>query len=214
MIARAERKARKIGVEVVFQNSQAQSLPFPDAQFDAVFSTVMLHHLPRKVREQAAAEMRRVLKPGGRVLVVDFGSNTAKKKSLLDHIHRRHGYVALSDILALLGEAGLKIVESGPVGVRDLNFVLAAAPGCVWSPLIGENRAGTQKEQAHRTTRPWAIWVALALLIFVHIAFVRFTLSPVAPAVAVLGIILLAAKHFGLVAYVLARFRRAARDRK
>jgi ubiquinone/menaquinone biosynthesis C-methylase UbiE len=130
MIARAERKATKAGVEVVFQNSMAQALPFPDAQFDAVLSTVMLHHLPRKVREQAAAEMRRVLKPGSRVLAVDFGANTAKKKSLLDHIHRRHGHVAQSDILALLGEAGLKIVESGSVGVRDLHFVLAATPCC------------------------------------------------------------------------------------
>ena len=130
MIARAERKATKAGVEVVFQNALAQALPFPDAQFDAVLSTVMLHHLTRKVREQAAAEMRRVLKPGGRVLAVDFGGNTAKKKRLLNHFHRRHGHVALSDILALLGEAGLKIIESGEMGVRDLHFVRAAAPSC------------------------------------------------------------------------------------
>ena len=130
MIARAERKATKAGVEVVFQNALAQALPFPDAQFDVVLSTVMLHHLTRKVREQAAAEMRRVLKPGGRVLAVDFGGNTAKKKRLLNHFHRRHGHVALSDILALLGEAGLKIIESGEMGVRDLHFVRAAAPSC------------------------------------------------------------------------------------
>jgi ubiquinone/menaquinone biosynthesis C-methylase UbiE len=107
----------------------AQALPFPNAHFDAVLSTVMLHHLPRRVREQAAAEMRRVLKPGGRVLVVDFGGNRAKQ-SLLDHFHRRHGHVAPSEILALLGGAGLKIIESGAVGVRDLHFVLAAAPCC------------------------------------------------------------------------------------
>jgi ubiquinone/menaquinone biosynthesis C-methylase UbiE len=117
MIARAKRKATK-----------AQALPFPDAQFDAVLATVMLHHLPSKVRAQAVVEMRRVLKPGGRVLVVDFGGNTAKKKSLLDHFHRRHGHVAQSDILTLLGEAGLKIIQSGAVGVRDLHFVLAVAP--------------------------------------------------------------------------------------
>jgi ubiquinone/menaquinone biosynthesis C-methylase UbiE len=123
-------QGREKGGEVVFQNSLAQALPFPDARFDVVLSTVMLHHLPRKVRERAPAEMRRVLKPGGRVLAVDFGGNTAKKKSLLDHLHRRHGHVALSDILALLGEAGLKIIDSGAVGVRDLHFVLAAAPCC------------------------------------------------------------------------------------
>jgi hypothetical protein len=31
------------------------------------------------------------------------------------------------EIVKLLSEAGLKIIESGPVGVRDLNFVLATA---------------------------------------------------------------------------------------
>src|SRR5262245_140720 len=72
MLARAERKAGKAGAEVVFKQAAAQALPFPDAQFDAVLSTVMFHHLPRKAREQCAQEMRRVLKPGGRVLVVDF----------------------------------------------------------------------------------------------------------------------------------------------
>jgi ubiquinone/menaquinone biosynthesis C-methylase UbiE len=73
MIARALKKARKAGVEIGFKNSPAQKLPFPDAQFDAVLSTMMLHHLPRKGREDCAREIRRVLKPGGRVLAVDFG---------------------------------------------------------------------------------------------------------------------------------------------
>jgi hypothetical protein len=54
MIARAGKKARKVGVEVVFQNALAETLPFPDGQFDAVLTTVMLHHLPRKPRQQCA----------------------------------------------------------------------------------------------------------------------------------------------------------------
>jgi hypothetical protein len=33
-------------------------------------------------------------------------------------------------MIALLSEAGLNIVESGAVGLRDLQFVLATAPGC------------------------------------------------------------------------------------
>ena len=61
MLARAEKKARKAGVEVVLKNAIAQALPFPDAQFDVVLTTIMLHHLPRKARQQCAAEMRRVL---------------------------------------------------------------------------------------------------------------------------------------------------------
>jgi SAM-dependent methyltransferase len=126
MIARAEKKARKAGVEVLLKNALAQALPFPDAQFDAVLATVMLHHLPRKARQQCAAEVRRVLKPGGRVLAVDFGLAARERKGLLSHF-RRHGHLKLSDMIGLLSEAGLNSVESGAVGFRDLQFVLAKA---------------------------------------------------------------------------------------
>ena len=124
MLARAKKKARKAGIDVVLQNALAQALPFPDARFDAVLSTVMLHHLPRNARRQCAAEMRRVLKPGGRVLVVEFGSSAREQKGLLAHFHR-HGHVKLADFIGLLTEAGLSSVESGAVGMLDLQFVLA-----------------------------------------------------------------------------------------
>jgi len=65
MLVRAE-KAKKAAVEVLFKKTLAESLPFPDAHFDAVLSTVIFHHLPRKARSQCAHEIRRVLKPGGR----------------------------------------------------------------------------------------------------------------------------------------------------
>ena len=126
MIARARKKASKAGVDVTFTNGVVEGLPFPDGRFDAVLSTLMLHHLPRAAREQCAREMRRVLKPGGRVLAVDFGGATGRRKSLIEHFHR-HGRVAVHDIVTLLGDAGLEIIDSGAVGVRDLNFVLATA---------------------------------------------------------------------------------------
>src|SRR5262249_54918913 len=44
MLARAEKKAMKSCAEVAFTKAAAQALPFPDSQFDAVLSTVMLHH--------------------------------------------------------------------------------------------------------------------------------------------------------------------------
>ena len=47
MIAKAEKKAKKAGAEVFFKNALAEALPFPEAEFDVVLSTVMLHHLPR-----------------------------------------------------------------------------------------------------------------------------------------------------------------------
>jgi ubiquinone/menaquinone biosynthesis C-methylase UbiE len=130
MIARARKKARKAGVEVVFKKAFAQSLPFADGQFDVVQTTIMLHHLSRKAREELAVEIRRVLKPGGRVLAIDFGGPSARRRTFLDHFHHRHGHVEMKDIIAFLKEAGLNVIESGAVGMRDLHFVLAMAPCC------------------------------------------------------------------------------------
>lgn len=125
MIARARRKASKSGIDVSFTQGVVESLPFPHRHFDRVLSTVMLHHLPRPAREQCAREIRRVLKPGGLVLAVDFG--TATGRSRLGHFHR-HGGIAVQDIVALLDWAGLEVGESGAVGIRGLNFVVARSP--------------------------------------------------------------------------------------
>lgn len=128
MIARAGKKARRSSVEVFFKNEVAEALPFPGSQFDAVLTTVMLHHLPPEARRRCAHEMRRVLKPGGRVLAVDFGEPARRGRGLLAHFHRRHGHVDRRDMTAVLSEAGLSYVEGGAVGIRDLWFVLATAP--------------------------------------------------------------------------------------
>lgn len=118
MIARARRKARRAGTEVSFSHGDVTELPFPSDQFNVVLSTMMLHHLPAGAREQCMRELRRVLRPGGRALVVDFGEARG--------LHRRDR-VALHDLVRLPREAGLTINESGPVGVLGLNFVLATA---------------------------------------------------------------------------------------
>src|SRR5208283_3977610 len=70
MIARARKKAAKAGSEVNFQTAVVETLPFSDHAFDVVLSTVMLHHLPDVARHKCIEEIRRVLKPGGRMLAV------------------------------------------------------------------------------------------------------------------------------------------------
>lgn len=124
MIARARKKARRAGVEVDFDNGVAESLPFPDGRFDVVLNTVMLHHLPRKAREECVGEMRRVLKPSGRLLVVEFGGAAPHGRGPLAHFHS-HGQIKPRELLELVGDAGFSIVDSGAVGIWDLQFVLA-----------------------------------------------------------------------------------------
>ncbi|MBI3439911.1 MAG: class I SAM-dependent methyltransferase [Proteobacteria bacterium] len=124
MLARAESKARRDRAKVAFTEGAAQTLPYADGQFDVVLATLMLHHLPRKDRELCAREMRRVLAPGGRLLVVDFAIAAQGQKGVLAHFHR-HGHVKPEALTELLSNAGFSIAESGPVGVSDLHFVLA-----------------------------------------------------------------------------------------
>jgi hypothetical protein len=63
------------------------------------------------------------------VLAVDFGTSPAQKGGIVTHFHR-HGHISLDEIVATFSETGLNIVESGAVGISDLQFVLAAAPCC------------------------------------------------------------------------------------
>ena len=124
MIARARYKARKAKADVTFENGVAEALPFPDARFDVVTSTVMLHHLRRNARQQGVREMKRVLKPGGRLLAVDFAGASQSGKGPLAHFHR-HGHVRPGDLVDLVSDSGLRVVESGPLGIWALHFVLA-----------------------------------------------------------------------------------------
>jgi ubiquinone/menaquinone biosynthesis C-methylase UbiE len=127
MIERARRKAKKAGADVIFESALAQSLPFPDARFDVVLSTVMLHHLPRKIRQESVHEMRRVLKSGGRLLAVEFGGKVAHGKGPIAHLHR-HGSIKPRELADLVSDAGLEVVGKGSLGIWDLQFVLGEVP--------------------------------------------------------------------------------------
>jgi ubiquinone/menaquinone biosynthesis C-methylase UbiE len=127
MISRARKRAGKAGAEVTFENAVVEALPFPNASFDAVLSTVMMHHLPDDARHQCLSEIRRVLKPGGRLIIVDFGGSEKAKRSWTAH-YRKHAHFDIRRVIPELSEVGLRDVESGEVGVRDLWFVRACAP--------------------------------------------------------------------------------------
>src|SRR5215472_16756726 len=69
MLARAERKAAERGLDVRFQQADAEQLPIAPASFDLVISRHLLWTLPHP--KAAIDEWLRVLRPGGRLVVVD-----------------------------------------------------------------------------------------------------------------------------------------------
>jgi ubiquinone/menaquinone biosynthesis C-methylase UbiE len=125
MIAKSRKKAKKARADISFQTSVIEKLPFPDGHFDVVLSSLMLHHLPKSAREQGAREIKRVLKPNGRWLIVDFGGAEQRKKGILGHFHFRHGYIKMTDISDLLKGTGFQQMGTGDIGFRNLSFVIA-----------------------------------------------------------------------------------------
>jgi arsenite methyltransferase len=67
--ATAAAEAERLGERVLFRQGDAEDLPLPDGSFDAALCECSLCTFPNK--PQALAEMRRVLKPGGRVAISD-----------------------------------------------------------------------------------------------------------------------------------------------
>ncbi|MDQ3303055.1 MAG: class I SAM-dependent methyltransferase [Actinomycetota bacterium] len=69
MLAIAHRRASEIGIEADLREGDAQDMPFPDASFDTVVATLALCTIPDDRR--AVAEAARVLRPGGRLLLLE-----------------------------------------------------------------------------------------------------------------------------------------------
>ncbi|MFI6095840.1 class I SAM-dependent methyltransferase [Lentzea sp. NPDC051213] len=113
MLARAERKFRRAGLPVRLDRGFAQELAYPDGSFDRVFSSLMLHHLDTPSKDEMLAEVRRVLRPGGLLV-------------LADAVHGHgHGHAHLQDNV---GDAVTKRIEAAgftvePTRLRKLRVL-------------------------------------------------------------------------------------------
>ena len=73
ILRRAAAKAAEAQASVSLRAGLADRLPLPDASADAVVCSLLLHHLQPGAKAAALREMRRVLRPGGRLHVADWG---------------------------------------------------------------------------------------------------------------------------------------------
>ena len=113
MIAAARAKAERQGLEIDFRVGVIESLPLPDASLDVVTASMMIHHLPDDLKVRGLAEIYRVLKPGGHVLIFDFMRPT---KSFLNRflisLTLHHGLnFGIEDLPKMLKAAGFTQAE-------------------------------------------------------------------------------------------------------
>ena len=120
VLERASAKADAAGVEIALDRGFSTDLPYEDARFDAVLSTLFFHHLTDERKRQTATEIVRVLKPGGRLVVADLGRPqdpvmraAVLQVQLLDGFKTTSANVA-GELPRMLADAGL-----GDVSVTD-----------------------------------------------------------------------------------------------
>jgi ubiquinone/menaquinone biosynthesis C-methylase UbiE len=114
-LARAQRKARGM-TGIRFEHGYAQQLPFASDQFDTVLSSMMLHHLDDDTKAGAAAEIHRVLRPGGTLHIVDIGGPMTPGDGLMARRMLRSPHIVgnLGDAIPrLLRRVGLECTVVG-----------------------------------------------------------------------------------------------------
>ena len=114
MVAWAQRRHP----EARFVEASAEALPAPDAHFDTVLCSFVIHHLAPGTREIAFREMARVLRPGGQLLVAEVASPAGGVLGLFARLHgldRMAAHApALPPLMHAVGlETGVEL-SSGP----------------------------------------------------------------------------------------------------
>jgi ubiquinone/menaquinone biosynthesis C-methylase UbiE len=94
----AKSKSRDANVRVEFDQAMAIKLPYADASFDRVLSTLFFHHMVLDAKSIALSEVHRVLKPGGQLHIADWGKPTGIVMRLLFYpIQWLDGFVTTQD---------------------------------------------------------------------------------------------------------------------
>jgi ubiquinone/menaquinone biosynthesis C-methylase UbiE len=128
MLERARRRVRRLGHQADLRLGDARELPWADASFDAVILHFILAVAPEP--ERIARESARVLRPGGRVSILDKFVPTGRRPSLLRRATNLVTRALFSDINRslepLLDAAELRILADTNVGAGGLYRLVRA----------------------------------------------------------------------------------------
>ncbi|KAG0197938.1 Methyltransferase-like protein 7B [Mortierella sp. GBA30] len=123
-----ESTTKVVETEIRFKTMNAAAIPYPDQSFDTVVDTFGLCSFENPV--QVLKEMKRVLRPGGKLLLLEHGNSNwgfmkdMQAKQLDRHVHK-YGCYWNREIEELVAEAGLTVVEKERSQLGTVYFIVA-----------------------------------------------------------------------------------------
>jgi ubiquinone/menaquinone biosynthesis C-methylase UbiE len=121
----------RLGADAHLQLGDASCMPYGDSAFDLVVAMLALHEMKPATRSRVMGEMIRVLRPGGRMLVIDFhpgpirGFEGWRTKAIIfvseiaagrEHFRNQRKFLAAKGLQPLIRQNGLQVVRQRVVG--------------------------------------------------------------------------------------------------
>jgi ubiquinone/menaquinone biosynthesis C-methylase UbiE len=129
MIEQARKRADKADSSATFTVASVDQVPYPENTFDVVFSTLMYHHLTETQRSAAFVELDRLIKPGGRLIVVDINpTRRGIVTSLPGHTRLEQEDYVRHEIVERMRTTGFTAIEDGPHPSEQLSYAIGHKP--------------------------------------------------------------------------------------
>lgn len=123
MVEYSRRKAAHANQEINFQVGGIDDIPFPDNQFDAVMCSFMIFHTEADTRRKGIAEIYRVLRPAGQLLVLDLALPPQRlQRAIAKRLFGGMLQHDLHELVPLMEACGFSSIEIGPAPFRILGF--------------------------------------------------------------------------------------------